>query len=193
MRLRRTDGHRKKREISTRMMHCTGFNARHTVISRMQKSNFERMIAMADEVFDTRHDPDQLSVTQEDVARLKELHPATMSEYADEHGPAVWILLVPTTHSLMMQFVHKEITEKALVHETPLHAAYDAIYLCSAMALPEYRGRGIAKKLALDAIAAIRKDHDITALFVWPFTAEGDGMAGRLATATGLPLLKRAD
>ena len=42
------------------------------------KSNFERMMQIIDEVFSTREDPDQLQVNENVIARLQELHPATL-------------------------------------------------------------------------------------------------------------------
>ena len=53
---------------------------------------------------------------------------------------------------------------------TPIGASYDAIYLCSALVLEEFRRKGIAKQLALKAIEDIRKDYPVKALFVWTFT-----------------------
>jgi len=59
------------------------------------------------------------------------------------------------------------------------------------MVLPEFRGHGLAKNLALEAIENIRNTNPIRDLFVWPFTEEGDALADTLAAATSLPLLKR--
>ena len=61
------------------------------------------------------------------------------------------------------------------------------------MVLEEFRRQGIAKNLTLQAISKIRKDHSITALFVWPFTPEGNLASDGIAKLTGLPLLKRLD
>ena len=74
---------------------------------------------------------------------------------------------------------------------TPVGASYDAIYLCSALVLEEFRRKGIAKQLALKAIEDIRKDHPVKALFVWSFTKEGDIAAESIARFTSLPLYKR--
>ena len=47
----------------------------------MDLSNFERLIQLADEVFAVKSDPSQLDVNQDVLARLKKIHPATISEY----------------------------------------------------------------------------------------------------------------
>ena len=153
-------------------------------------SNFERMIQLAEDVFAAKKDPDQLDVDEDVIEHLKKIHPYSVSEYDDGNGPAAWILLIPTTTGLMNQFLDNKISEKELFELTPLDTPYEALYLCSAMVLEEYRRKGIAKRLTLKAIEEIKKDHPIKALFVWAFTKEGDLAADALAKFTGLPLHK---
>ena len=154
-------------------------------------SNFERMLQLADDVFAVKNDPDQLDVNQDVLDQLRRIHPATVSEFDDGHGPVAWVLLIPTTLGLMDQFLSHSISEKELHEQTPLDASYEAIYLCSAMVLEEYRRKGIARQLTLKAIDSIRKDHPIKNLFVWSFTIEGDMTADTISQITSLPLLKR--
>jgi ribosomal protein S18 acetylase RimI-like enzyme len=154
----------------------------------MALSNYERMIQMADEVFASRTDPDQLNVNEEVISHLHQMHPAAVSEYDDGNGPAAWILGFPTTLDLMNRFLENKISEKELYERTPLNIPYEALYLCSAMVLPEYRRKGIAEKLTLKAIESIRKDQPIKALFVWAFSKEGEALAEKIAARTGLPL-----
>jgi GNAT superfamily N-acetyltransferase len=88
----------------------------------------------------------------------------------------------------MNRFLENKISEKELYERTPLNIPYEALYLCSAMVLPEYRRKGIAEKLTLKAIESIRKDQPIKALFVWAFSKEGEALAEKIAARTGLPL-----
>jgi hypothetical protein len=157
----------------------------------MPKSNFERMIQLAEEVFAVKNDPEQLDVDQEVINRLQKIHPLAVSAYDDGNGPVAWLLLIPTTHDLMERFLIKEISEKELFNLTPIHTRYDALYLCSALVLEEYRRKGIVRRLALAAIENIRKDHPLKSLFVWPFSKEGDLASENLAKLTSLPLFKR--
>jgi ribosomal protein S18 acetylase RimI-like enzyme len=157
----------------------------------MPKSNFERMIELADEVFNTRQDPNQLDVNEEVIAQLQALNPATLSEYDDGNGPVVWILLIPTTQGLMSRFLEGDITEKELLDLTSADAEFEAIYLCSALVLAEYRRKGIAKRLTLEAIEKIRRTNPIKWLFVWTFSKEGELGADAVAKETGLKLFKR--
>jgi predicted GNAT family acetyltransferase len=158
----------------------------------MAKSNFERMIALAEKAFDARNDPQQLDVNENILAQLHALHPATLSEYDDGNGPAVWILLIPTTEKLMQEFLENKIGEKQLLENTSAKEKFTAIYLCSAMVLEEYRGKGIARKLTLQAIEEIRRQHPVQNLFVWPFSKEGETLANSIAKIAGLPLKVKA-
>ncbi len=156
----------------------------------MPLSNFERMIQLAEEIFETKKDPNQLDVNEDVLEHLKKIHPSSISEYDDGNGPVAWVLLIPTTLELMHKFLDNKISEKALFELTPLNASYEALYLCSAMVLEEHRRKGIAKKLTLNAIEQIRKDHSLKALFVWSFTKEGDLGSEEIARLTSLPLYK---
>ena len=154
--------------------------------------NVERMIQLADSFFDAKNDPDQLSVTDADRERLLRLHPATMAEERDDDGPVAWLLLLPSTVALMEEFLAGRIGERQLLRDTPLEATYETVYLCSALVLEEYRGKGIARRLALASIRAIQRDHPIAALFTWPFSPEGDSLAASIAKELNLDLRVRA-
>ena len=91
----------------------------------------------------------------------------------------------------MEAFIGGAINERELLERTPVPGAYDALYLCSALVLPEYRGKGLAGELAAGAVADIRRDHAIRSLFYWGFSAEGDMLAASIAKRSGLPLYRR--
>ncbi len=91
----------------------------------------------------------------------------------------------------MEQFLLNAINEQQLLDRTPVNTEYEAIYLCSALVLPEYRNKGIAKKLSIDGISSMQKENPVEFLFVWPFSKEGEILADRIAQATGLELRKK--
>lgn len=157
----------------------------------MSSINYKRLIKLAEDIFNVKNDPDQLDVNSEVLHKLELLHPATVSELSTDDGPVAWVLVIPTTVDLMEQFLNKTISEKQLFNLTPVGAKYDALYLCSALVLEEYRRQGITKQLALEAIDKIRSVHPVEALFVWPFSDEGDLASEHLANLVGLPLYKR--
>jgi len=155
--------------------------------------NRERMIRLAEEFFDMKNDPDQIAVDVSVIERLGKIHPRSMSEERDENGPVAWILVIPTTGPLMEEFIRGGINERELLERTPVDVPYDALYLCSALVLPERRGQGLARALTLDAIAAVRRDHPLKALFYWGFSGGGDALAASVARASGLPLHRRGE
>lgn len=157
----------------------------------MPGENLSRMIQLADEFFATKNDPAQISVTEVVMERLRKIHPGTLREENDGNGPIAWVMVIPTTEGIMEQFISKKITESELLDVTPLQVRYDAIYLCSALVLPEHRGTGLAKRLVTDAIASIQKDHPIRYLFYWAFSVEGQRLAESAAKHFGLPLRRK--
>lgn len=157
----------------------------------MPPTNLERMIALADEFFEAKSDPDQIVVDEEVLDRLRALHPATIGEETTGDGPVAWMLVVPATHEVMEKFVKKEISERRLLETADAHARWEALYLCSALVLPEYRRRGLAKRLAARAVRAIRNDHPIKELFYWAFSDEGMKLAASIARESRLPLYRR--
>jgi GNAT superfamily N-acetyltransferase len=157
----------------------------------MPQSNYQRLINLAEETFAVKSDPNQLDVNQEIIERLLKLHPATVSEFSDERGPVAWLLVIPTTLDLMNRFLAMEISEKQMFELTQAGTNYEALYLCSALVLEEYRRKGIIKRLAFKAIEEIRRDHPIQSLFVWAFSREGDKASDTVSSLIGLPLFKR--
>lgn len=157
----------------------------------MTKNNFQRLVQLADEVFSYKNDPEQLDVNPQVIDRLHRMHPFTLTDYQDENGPVIWLLIIPTTMEIMERFLKKEISERELYELTPLNVKYEALYLCSALVLEEYRRKGLTRKLLLEAIEAIKKDHPLKYLFVWPFSKEGDALAENIAKIIGMPLYKR--
>lgn len=157
----------------------------------MMSENLERMIRLADEFFQVKNDPSQISVDSEVLEKLRRIDPDSRAEMTDEKGPIAWILLIPTTREIMEKFLSASITEKELLDQTPTGIRYDAVYLCSALVLPEYRRKGLAKQLAINALHSICKRHPVKYLFVWSFSPDGDSLAGAIADACSLPLYRR--
>ncbi|HTY00452.1 MAG TPA: hypothetical protein VMG09_10530 [Bacteroidota bacterium] len=157
----------------------------------MQK-NLERMMRLADEFFDYRNDPEQIVVDELIMAKLEAIDPASLAQQANDDGPIAWILVIPTTESVMREFLEGKISERKLLEETMPGQQFDAVYLCSALVLPEFRKKGIAKSLTLRSVNAIRKRHPIRWLYIWPFSEEGARVAEEVAAEAKLPLLRKA-
>jgi hypothetical protein len=155
------------------------------------QNNLARMIQLADEFFGTRRDPTQISVDQKIMTRLKKIHPGTMGEKHTSKGPIAWVLVIPTTNALMKQFIKKRITEQELLVQTPFGIKYETVYLCSALVLPEHRGKGLARRLLVKSLTSIQGEHPIESLFCWPFSTQGKKLAASVAKELHLPLYQR--
>lgn len=189
--------------------------------------NFKRMIRLADEFFETKNDPSQITITEEVMEQLRSIHPSTMGEIANEQGPLAWTIVIPTTRAIRDQFMKGQIGEAELLKRTlakiesvadnkrfssdlpSSHTSvpaqndpvgivnedtqFTSIYLCSALVLPEFRGKGLAKKLVCDSIRAIQKNLPVEELFVWAFSMEGKELARNIALSTKLTLFEYSD
>ena len=155
------------------------------------EKNYLRMIELADACFGNFQDPSQISVDDGVRERLHRLHPRSMAEERNEDGPIAWTLVIPTTQALMEAFLDGSITEKGLLDATPEQIPYEAVYLCSALVLPEHRRQGIADRLICGSLGAIQAGNPIQTLFYWAFSAEGTRLAEAVARTLGLPLRGR--
>ena len=160
-------------------------------MNKSTNNNLERMIQLADEIFAVRSDPSQLSVNGTVMRRLQHIHPASITQKSTRNGPIAWILVIPTTQKLMERFIAKKINERELYKNIPLHVKYDSVYLCSALVLPEYRRKGLAKRLMIRAIKSILKEHPIQSLFYWGFSKAGKKLSCSVANALHLPVHQR--
>jgi GNAT superfamily N-acetyltransferase len=158
----------------------------------MPKENLVRMIQLAEKFFGAKHDPDQIQVDEHILARLKKIHPACITEKNTRNGPVAWMLVLPTSHRLMELFITKQISERELLRRTHAGKTYDSAYLCSALVLPEYRGKGLSKRLMIQSVKSIQKQHTIQSLFYWSFGVAGEHLAEVVASKLQLPLYKRA-
>ena len=155
-------------------------------------THLQQMLQLVDEFFAVKNDPSQLDVTPIVMEQLNELHPSTLSEEVIGDGPVCWILLIPSTLETMEDFLSGKISESEILKQSVEaknnSQKFEAIYLCSAIVLPEFRNKGIAKKVTLEAVAAMRKDFDIKFVYSWPFSEEGKKLSALIGELTALPV-----
>ena len=154
--------------------------------------NLIKLLELVDLVFQTRNDPTQIGFSEEDMAKMNALHPECLQEAADANGPYAWVAVIPTSLELMHEFLREAITERQLFERTTTDTPMEALYLCSAIVLPEYRRTGVAYNLSLDAIRKMLVQWPIEAVFVWPFSIEGEHLAKKISQAAELKLHVRA-
>ena len=139
------------------------------------------MNRVAEEIFGTAHDPEQMPVTQASRDKLNALTPNWLAYETDAAGnPISWVVVMPTERELAARFLNKEITERELLDLSKPEAVYGALYLCSAITVPAHRGRGLATRLLKEVIEKIPLAPDAM-LFAWPTTDLGRRLAKSLA------------
>ena len=74
------------------------------------------MIQLADDVFASKNDSEQLDVDESVLEGLGRIHPACISEYDDGGGPVAWVLMFPTTTKLMELFLAKKILKSSCLN-----------------------------------------------------------------------------
>lgn len=140
----------------------------------------QKMSEIAEKIFVTQDDPNQIPITQESKDKLDKLTPHWLKYRLDENNnPIAWVVVVPTTKEIAQRFLNGSITEKQILDETAPMDKYSALYLCSTITIPEHRNKGLATELIKEAIYNISKTDDYI-LFAWPFSIEGTGLIEKL-------------
>ena len=152
------------------------------------RGNFERMLDLVGEFFDVKNDPGQIDVDEKVLKKLSKIHEATISQKENKDGPIAWILVIPTTKKIMQDFLENKISENELLNKTKPSQKFEAVYLCSASVLPEFRNQGLAKQLTVQAIRKIKKNYPVEYLYYWKFSKGGERLAESISSAMKIPL-----
>lgn len=149
----------------------------------------QKMDVIAESIFSTESDPDQIPIGAGSGEKLDLLTSHWIKYQLDVQGnPIAWVVVVPTTRELALQFIGGDITEKELLELTTPQNAYSAIYLCAAITLPAYRRKGLASRLFKEAIESIPKTRDYL-LVAWPVRSGGVELSRKVAQEVGHELL----
>lgn len=144
-----------------------------------------QMMALAEETFGSRDDPDQMPVTQESADKLSTLTPDWLKYKVDPDGRLMsFAVVTPTTREIAERFLSGEITEREILELTTPQERYSALYLASAVTVPEFRRQGVATELLKELIAGIPTTDD-PLLFAWTFNDGGKALVKRLESVLG--------
>lgn len=157
----------------------------------MDQNALKQIFRLAEDVFGTTTDPDQIPPTPEYRAKIDRLHPESTAYRVDDSGNIVgFVFVVPTTKEIMERFLKGEITERAILDLTQPRATYSALYLCAAYVNPQHRRQGLATAMFREVLGKLPLSSDAT-LFYWPFTEEGEQLARAVTQKTRHKLLQR--
>lgn len=151
----------------------------------------QKMDVIAESIFGTQHDSNQIPITHESGEKLDKLTSDWIRYRLDASGhPIAWVVIVPTTKELAKDFLAGKVTEKEMFDLTIPQEKYSALYLCAAVTVPEYRRRGLAFELFKELLDAISKTEDYI-LFAWTYTDEGAKLTKKLELALDKEILLR--
>lgn len=162
-------------------------------MSRILNPELERkMDAIAESIFGTEENPDQIPITVESGEKLDKLTSHWIKYRLDEKGdPIAWAVVVPTTKELAEKFIGGEINERQLLDLTTPQEYYSAVYLCAVITVPNHRRKGLGLQLFKEAVTSIPTTEDFI-LFVWPVGEGGLELTQKVAQDLGKQLLIRS-
>ena len=148
---------------------------------------------ISEAIFVSEEDPNQMPITKETKKRLQEINKDALLYKIDEKENLIsWVVTIPTSTELMDKFLSKEINERELFEQTKPNTEYDALYICAIVTAPEYRNKGYAKEMILEAIKRFEKTKDLK-IFAWPTSKEGLSLLTTLEKETARKIYLRID
>ncbi len=157
----------------------------------MNDDAFEKILKISEEFYGTASDPDQMPVSKESALKLQSIHPDTIAYKLDKVGnPIAWVVVLPTSLGGMTLFLSKQISERELFEKAVLEKKFEALYLCGAFVLPEYRRQGHARELTLGAISKLSSGK-ILSLYSWIYSDEGAQLISNLSKELGRSVVTR--
>lgn len=156
----------------------------------MNRETLKKIIKITEDFYGTESDPNQIPVTEESSDKLLSINTDTVLYRTDKNqNPVACVVVIPTSKKTMKKFLNKEITEKELLDIAVSEKKGEALYLCSAFVVPEFRRKGYAIRLLLEAIEKLSNKQQKIPLYYWGYSKEGKGLAQNLSKIVGRDLL----
>lgn len=144
---------------------------------------------IAEAIFGTENDPDQIPITNESIVKLDSLcNDWLVSEVGDNGEPISWAIAMPTQKQLANDFLNNKITERELLDLTIPANIYDAAYLVSVITVPEHRGKGLGTKVVKQVLQNMPVVDDAI-YFAWPTSDEGMALVNKIIAELGREIM----
>ncbi len=144
---------------------------------------------IAEAIFGTENDPDQMPITNESIAKLDSLCSDWLVSELDDNGePISWAIAMPTQKHLAQDFLNNKITERQLLDLTVPSDIYDAVYLVSVITVPEHRGKGLGTKVVKQVLQNMPIINDAI-YFAWPTSDEGMNLVKKIESELGREII----
>ncbi len=147
----------------------------HTA-KKVSSETMHKTFKIAEQFYGSESHPDHIPIKAESAAKLDSISDNWFNcAFDDNNEPISWIVVIPTSIALMKDFITAKITEKQLFDSTSIATPQEALYLCSAFTIPEYRRQGLAMRLILETIGQFEQS-GTKELFAWIYSPEGEQM-----------------
>lgn len=144
----------------------------------------KKEMEIAEAIFDTENDPDQMPINEESIVKLDEIYKDWLETEFDEKGePISWSVILPTQKNLAEKFIRNEITEKELLDFTKPQEVFNALYIVSVITIPEKRNMGLAQKVIKRSILKVPLEKN-SLIFAWASTEDGKKLISKINKKT---------
>jgi hypothetical protein len=157
--------------------------------------DYEETSKLAEQYFGVSNDPEQMKPSDESRDWVLK-NAKDYSNVIKYKGNTIgFIFMLPSNKSIMKQFLERNITEARFfdkIKKIKWIGCPEAIYLCAGFIKPKFRRKGLVFTATIKSLNKITENlkHKPT-LFYWAYTKEGEKFAEKVASVTGLKLLKR--
>lgn len=125
-------------------------------------------------------DENMVAPTLENDLSVRNLEKNNFVCFKENGMPIAWSLVLPTSKEIKDKFIKGEIDEKQLFEVSIKNPSFESLYLFVVIVLPEYRQKGLAKKLLNYQIKYFQDKYKITDFFAWIFSKDGEKLAKSL-------------
>lgn len=155
------------------------------------QNQLKKILEIAEQFYGTFDDLEQIPINENSFNRLISIHEETIKLKTDNsNSPVSWIVVIPTSGETMNLFLDKKINERELFDRAVKEKSFEALYLCSAFTISEYRNKGYAKELLIESINKFAPDKSVE-LYVWIYSKEGANLINVLEESLGREIKKR--
>ncbi|MBX4195604.1 GNAT family N-acetyltransferase [Candidatus Parcubacteria bacterium] len=155
---------------------------------------YRKEMKIAEEIYGSQSDPDQIPITEESLQKLLSLSPDTIPFVLDDKGePISWLVVIPCDNENTDKFLKEEITEREFFNNLKPASHYDALYISSAITVPAHRRKGLAGRLIVETIDLFKHKYGVKRIFAWPWSREGGAAMEKLKSKYDIELRRALD
>lgn len=146
------------------------------------EKDLEKICEIAENVFGTAEDPDQVDANLENSLKLRSVD--SHSILVEKEGDTLvgWAVAMPSSLENMRAFLNEDISERSLFDLSVETVKHEALYLMAVIVLPEFRRRGVGKRVITKQLDYfLEKYPSISQVYAWPWSEGGEALIQSLS------------